>query len=126
MSEDEVMEHFQESRYVDVFITLSDDTWYFMFIAYTDLSDQVMGLEVFKEQVMKEIKYLSKDLDELGTEKIPFEFYYQEEKLIELTNEKYREIIEIPNIVIFVTQEAEKAINFYHKMLKEKEEEKDK
>ena len=121
MSEDDVMEHFQDSRYVDVFITLPDGTWFFMFIAYTDLSDHIMGLEEFKEQVMKEVKYLTRDLDEIEIEEKPFGFYYQEERLIELTKENYRDIIEIPSIVIFVTQDTEKTLDYYHQMLKEKE-----
>jgi hypothetical protein len=119
---EEIESNFIETLYVDIFYSTVNNSWYYGFLALTDLNQELLSYDQFLDMVVDEVKLTFPEYEK--KEDIEFTFglyYYHNHELKPLTYKNYAETIEKYaegnfDFVLFYTEDQNNVVKMYSKM----------
>ena len=116
---DKIMKNLVIPEYVNFFIPVSDEKWYYGFSACTGANSEILSYSEFITNLSAEFKFITSHYTNIFEGKqLPFTIYsYIEKEMQLLTEESYPYIITTPNVILMITEDLENAPKQFKRML---------
>ena len=117
-NKEKIIANFVESKYIDIFYSTSYQSYYYAYLAITDLDQRILPFEEFLDLIIDETKYTFPKYEYRDDIEFTFGlYYYENNELFPLTKKNYYEIIETPELQVFFTEDPQSALVLYHEMV---------
>ncbi len=116
---DKIMKNLVIPKYVNFFVPVSNEKWYYGFSACTGANAEILSYSEFINNLSAEFQFITSHYTNIFEGKqLPFTIYsYIEEEMQLLTEENYPYIITTPNVVLMITEDLENAPKQFKRMV---------
>lgn len=117
-SKEIILNNYEESNYVDFFLSPKDNNYNYGFITITDFNGEIMNYKDFSDLIMDETRVsFQKYENNFDLDSIFSLYYYLNQELKPLTENNFKSVIEIPKIIVFFVENEVSAIKLYRQMI---------